>query len=232
MKKMKKSKKINLESKALIQKLKAIDERIDLLLSEQQEPGQVRIKSINKLNEITRKINAIESNIHFTPLHVKIEDIKNLNHLYDEQKKYDHKLNSIDKKLFDLSVQVNKRTKARMDLLVTPELQLDIDNRIRRMYKRDENIDEDLRKDPILFQIVSDINSDIEVMNRHNIVLNRKQVATCIKNKFIKYKQLMKGTPYPINITISKYFDAVAPKVEIVKKNDWQSKQLYTDAIK
>ena len=102
MKKMKKSKKINLESKALIQKLKAIDERIDLLLSEQQERGEVRIKSINKLNEITRKINDIESNIHFTPLHVKIEDIKNLNHLYDEQKKYDHKLNSIDKKLFDL----------------------------------------------------------------------------------------------------------------------------------
>jgi len=61
--KQKKRKSINLESKVLIQKLKAIDERIDLLLSEQQEWGKERIKSINKLNEITRKINDIESNI-------------------------------------------------------------------------------------------------------------------------------------------------------------------------
>jgi len=230
--KQKKRKSINLDSKVLIRNLKEIDDRIDKLYSEQEKWALERNISIDKSNEINRKINSIESNIHFRPKQIKIEDVKKLYHLYNEQKKYDQKFNLVENKQFDLGIKINKLTKARINLLVPRELLLDIDNRILRTYNREKKIDEDLREDPILFKIVTQINSDIVYMNRHNIVLNRKQVAVCIDNKFNSYKEQMKSAPYPIKITKRNYFEAVAPKVEIVKKNDWQPKQLYTDAIK
>lgn len=229
---MKIIKKINLESKVLIKKLEKLDEDINFQISEYNKFEKDRSDTIDKLNKINLEINSIETDICHVPLKIQIADIKKLYSLYDEQKKIETQLDKSEKTQIKTMLRINNLTTKRTNLLVPSEFLQDIQERVDRRYNREKKLDEDMIKDSVIYKIVSKINSEVDEVNRHNINLEIKQVADIIKDQFSLYKDLMKSNPLPIKISLRNYFDAIAPRIESVKKYGWDSNQLYSAATK